>query len=398
MSREQIDVEALRPFATARQVAYLDAYVRCGSLRAAAKDLGVAAQTVIDGVARLRSKAALQGVAPEADMTRSVPDPFVVRGVSSYYNKDGVLAGQWVKSRLDEQRLQVAIKAAVEALAADVRPALPVPMPERCAGALLNLYTLTDAHVGMRAWKPETGDNWDLTIAEQVLTKAVRYLVLASPKSAVGFVNQLGDFLHFDSLLPVTPTHGHILDGDGRYAKVIQVAVRILRYTVDLCLQQHERVVVLMAEGNHDLASSVWLRHLFGLLYENEPRVLVIQAELPYYAMQHGRVMLGFHHGHLKKNEALPLLFAAQFPEVWGGTVHRVVHTGHRHHVEEKEHNGMTVVQHPTLAARDAHAARHGYVAGRSMTAITYHAAFGQVSRTTAVPEMFAEEDGHGAA
>lgn len=201
---------------------------------------------------------------------------------------------------------------------------------------------------------------------------------------------QLGDFLHSDGISPVTPTSGHVLDADGRFSKVVQVAVRILRRMVDLALMRHEKVLVLMAEGNHDISSSIWLRAMFAALYEREPRVEVIDSPLPYYAYQHGKTMLAWHHGHLRKNDQLPLLFAAQFPKLWGATTKRYVHTGHRHHVEEREHSGMTVIQHPTLTARDAYAARGGWIAERQATAITYHAEYGQVARNTVVPEMLA--------
>lgn len=127
---------------------------------------------------------------------------------------------------------------------------------------------------------------------------------------------------------------------------------------------------------------------MFKALYEDEPRIQVIDSELPYYTYQHGETMLAFHHGHLRKNDQLPLLFAAQFPKVWGNTTYRYCHTGHRHHVEEKEHSGMYVVQHATLAARDAYAARGGWQANRLVHAITYHAEYGQVARNTIVPEM----------
>jgi hypothetical protein len=242
----------------------------------------------------------------------------------------------------------------------------------------------------MRSWAPETGDDWDLEIAERVLCEAFDHLISSAPAAASCVINQLGDFLHYDSLTPVTPTSGHILDADGRYSKVIRVAVRILRYIIDLALKKHQRVFVLMAEGNHDMSSAVWLRHLFSLLYENEPRVQVIDSEMPYYVHQHGQTMLAYHHGHLKKNDQLPALFAAQFPKVWGDTVRRYCHTGHRHHVEEKEHSGMTVVQHPTMAARDAYAARGGWVADRQINSITYHKLYGQVARNIVVPEMLA--------
>ena len=148
---------------------------------------------------------------------------------------------------------------------------------------------------------------------------------------------------------------------------------------------------VLMAEGNHDRAGSVWRRGMFKARYGNGPRVQMIDGELPFYAMQHGQTMLAWHHGHLKKNDALPLLFAAQYPRMWGDTTKRYCHTGHRHHVEEKEHSGMTVLQHSTLAARDAYAARGGWHSERQATSITYHSRWGQVARHAVTPEMLDE-------
>lgn len=340
------------------------------------------------GLAADDQRAALHGMAPDADMVHPVPAPFVVKGVSTYYDKEGNRAGQWVKTQLDQQAAHAAMLAAVEALAVSLPRAKPAPRPKRTLGKLCTLYTLTDCHVGMRAWAPETGADWDLDIAEQTLTAAIDFLVHASPPAATGIINQLGDWLHFDSLAPVTPTSGHLLDADSRYSKVVAVATRILRRVIDAALKKHRRVVVVMAEGNHDMASSVWLRHLFGLLYEDEPRVSVMDSELPYYVHVHGNTLLAFHHGHLKKNGELPLLIAAQFAREWGATSKRYCHTGHRHHVEEKEHSGMTVVQHATIAARDAYAARGGWIAERKIKAITYHAEFGETSTVTVTPEM----------
>lgn len=384
---EMID-NNLKQWATERQSEKIDAVNKYGSYRKAANALGIDAEAVRQGVIGAQKRAALAGYSPDHDMTKTVPAPFIVKGVSTYYDKDGKAAGQWVKSTLDQQQLEATIRAAVDALAKDVKRAKPIKAPSSSIDDLCVQYTLTDCHVGMRSWAPETGDDWDLGIAERVLCGAFDHLVGASPKAAVGVVNQLGDFLHYDSLTPITPTSGHILDADGRYSKVIAVAVRILRYVIDAALRKHERVIVIMAEGNHDMSSAVWLRHLFSLLYENEPRVQVLNSEMPYYVYQHGETMLAYHHGHMKKNDQLPQLFAAQYPRIWGDTTKRYAHTGHLHHVEEKEHPGMTVIQHPTMAARDAYAARGGWIADRQITSITYHKKYGQVARNTVTPEM----------
>lgn len=386
--------DGMDEFCTVRQLEYLQAIRELGSVYGAAQKLNVRPQVVHNALKLIEHKAALAGHSPKHNMTKTVPEGFTVKGVSTYYDQEGKVRGQWVKSSADEKARAEALEAAYKAMAEDIPRLPPVPI----SGAsyerkLATLYTLTDSHVGMLAWHREGGADWDLQIAEKTLTGCFEQMVAASPKARVGIVNQLGDFLHHDGgsgMSPVTPTSGHILDADGRFAKMASVAVRILRRVVDMALHKHEKVVVLMAEGNHDMASSVWLRIMFKALYENEPRVEVIDSDLPYYAWQHGKTMLGFHHGHLKKGDALPLLFAAQFPQMWGATSRRYVHCGHWHHVAEKEHSGLTVIQHPTLAARDAYAARGGWISERQVTSITYHSQFGQVARHTVCPEMVA--------
>jgi hypothetical protein len=53
-----------------------------------------------------------------------------------------------------------------------------------------------------------------------------------------------------------------------------------------------------------------------------------------------------------------------------------------------KENNLMIVEQHRTLAAPDAYSARGGYLSGRDAKVITYHRAYGEVSRLTINSEM----------
>jgi hypothetical protein len=380
--------DALRSFATVRQIEYIDAINLYGSHRKAAKKLGVNSRSIDKAIHALKVRAALQGHSPEHDMTRTVPSPFVIKGISTYYNAEGKASGQWVKSQVDADKREQAIRECIDAMMVDLPRLEPIQKPLVTYDNLCNLFTITDFHLGMLANEKESGADWDLKIAEKLLVQVFEQAILATPHAKVGFINQLGDFLHSDGIMPVTPTSGHIVDQDGRFAKIVTVALRLLRRVIDIALMRHETVIVLMAEGNHDITSSIWLRVMFKALYENEPRVQVIDSDLPYYQYQHGNTMLAFHHGHLSKNDSLPLLFASQFPKVWGNTTKRYCHTGHRHHVEEKEHSGMKVIQHATLAAKDAYASRGGWLSEREATAITYHKEFGQVSRVTITPEM----------
>jgi hypothetical protein len=375
--------------ATVRDLDFIDALRTCGgSAATAAKRLKIGRSAICNAMQRLRKRLEAHSYAPEHGLTHSTSPMRIAKGVSTLYDGDGQIRLQWVKDQLDTEQWEQIKRAAVEALAIELPKYKPVPWRGVSTPDLMTQYTLTDSHVGMLAWGRETGEPWDLKIAEDVLVGCFEQMIIAAPPAKYGFLCQLGDFLHQDGFAAVTPASGHNLDSDGRFEKIVEVALRILRRVITMMLHKHESVAVLLAEGNHDPVSSSWLRVLFKALFENEPRVRVIQSPLPYYCIQFGETMVGAHHGHLKANAGLPLLFAAQFPKEWGATTKRYIHTGHWHHVDEKEHNGVTVIQHPTLAARDAYAARMGYVALRQVTAITYHQSFGKVRTDTIVPEM----------
>ena len=127
-------------------------------------------------------------------------------------------------------------------------------------------------------------------------------------------------------------------------------------------------------------------------LFRDEPRITVEDTPLPYYAFQHGNVMLAFHHGHKLKPAALPMWFAAKYSAMWGGTTARYGHSGHQHHLHEKDEMGMRWTQHPTLAASDAYTARGGWLSPREAIGITYDLE-GEASRLTVRPQMFRDMD-----
>ncbi len=318
----------------------------------------------------------------------SAPEGYRLKGTSTYIGEDGMVKGQWIKTDRDMEKLYELQLQVLEQLSTTLKPLARIKAPKIVENDLLNLYTLTDCHVGMLAWDKEAGEDWDLNIAEACLVDTFIRMIDASPTASTCIVNQLGDFLHFDSLSPVTPTNQHLLDADSRYQKMVEVAVRILRRVVEHALTKHETVQVYMHEGNHDPAGSVWLRVMFAQLYRDNPRVKVGMSPNPYVVYQHGTTLLGFHHGHLKGvNKGLPILFAAKFPAEWGTTKYRYVHTGHLHHVDEKEHPGIKIIQHPTLAASDAYGARAGFLSMRQATSMTYHKTRGEFARGIFIPE-----------
>jgi len=371
--------------------ATVDAYIRNNfSTALTADDLGVSQRSV----QRQLGQAKKEGIAvPEGEISHPPPIGYAIKGTSTLVGKDGEVTAQWVKTDRDMAAREEAMHAALEAMCKKIPRAKPIKPPKGVKEDRCNVYTITDFHMGMLAWHREGGANWDTNIAERVLKGCFADLIARSPKAHTCVIAQLGDFLHWDGLDAVTPTAGNVLDADGRFERVVQSSVRVLRHIVDLALQHHAHVHVKMCEGNHDLASSVWLRVMFASLYENDPRVTVDDSPLPYYCFQWGKTGLFWHHGHKRKLGDLPLLFAAQFPKIWGDTQYRFGHTGHFHSSEklkfeaEKEHSGILMRQHQTLAARDAYAARAGYHAMRQATSITYSKTRGYRGEVATSPE-----------
>lgn len=350
--------------------------------------LDLSRSSVRDHVRAVKHKAMRRGYSPDHDWHHPVPDGHKVKGVSTFYDEDGKPVRQWVKSQTDEQRQFEILVERLEAAQEGLKPFKPVAVPKAADDDLLTLLTITDFHLGMYAYEAETGDDWDMRIARDVFLNSVSDMIKASPKSGTGVLCQLGDFLHWDGILSVTPQSGHILDADTRYGKLVEMAMSVMTEAVKMMLRKFERVVVISAEGNHDISGSIWLRKHIKHLFADEPRLEVIDNDFPYYAHLHGETMLAFHHGHKVKLANLHKLFASEprFREMWGSATTTYIHTGHYHHERVVEDGGAIAEMHPTLSGRDAYAARGGWVSRRGAKAITYHKTEGEVARITVRP------------
>lgn len=358
-----------------------------GSNAKAANALGLNIRTV----ERRRARLAVKGWSPQHDMTRTVPDGFTVKGTSTLYREDGTIAAQWVKSTADAERRESMLREACAAMSADL-PQIP---PRKAKGSwetdLLTVYPIGDPHVGMYAWAEETGDDWDLAIAERVHCAAMDGLVQAAPPSEQAVLLNLGDALHYDSMAAVTPRSGHFLDADGRYAKMVSVAVKIIRQCIESALTKHRRVHVINLPGNHDETGALWLSVALAHVYENEPRVTVDTNPSVFSYYRFGKTLIGAHHGHSCKPDNLPGVMACDRAKDWGETEYRYWLTGHVHHEAKREYAGVTVESFGTLAAKDAYATNGGWRSGRSMQSLIFHKDHGEVARTRVNAAMFAE-------
>ncbi|MER9911722.1 helix-turn-helix domain-containing protein [Mesorhizobium sp. M0050] len=317
-----------------------------------------------------------------------IPPTHVTGKITVNRDADGRVIQDWLRVEPDKVAQQEAMRAVVDALKEEVprMPALPGPVHVR--DDLLNQFVVTDNHFGMLSWREETGADYDLRIAEQLLLDWFAAAIAQAPDAHTAILAQLGDLMHHDALESVTPAHRHVLDADSRLQKVIRIVIRTIRRIIDMLLQSHQHVHVVMASGNHDPASSAWLREMLATMYEHEPRISVDNSPALYYSYEWGQTGLYYHHMHKRGVNDVDRTFAGMFREMFGRCRYNYGHGGHRHSDEVVETALMIVERHQTLAAPDAHSAGGGWLSGRSAKRITYSKKFGDVGRSVLRPEM----------
>ena len=345
--------------------------------RQIAQELGIGRSTVQRIVRDHRKELGDKGI--DVDCTK---------GVSTYYKATESEPARWVKTDNKLTNVKEFINEALEQFKGQIEPINPRPFEGHSDEDLLSLYVITDYHFGMQSWAGETGETWDIETARQTLINWFSQAIKSAPNSKVGIFCNLGDFIHFDSLLPVTPANRHVLDAAGKLPEIMQAIIEIMRTIIEMLLDKHEIVHIIWAEGNHDEATSVLMRAMYADKYKNEPRVTVDNSHIPYYAYEWGMTSLFFHHGHKRNPSNVTEALVAHFRDLFGRTQWSYAHTGHMHHKHVKENGMMIIEQHQTLSAKDSYAVRGGYNSHRAADVITYHKLHGEVSRLTIKPEI----------
>lgn len=371
------ELEGLLAFANIRQKEVISAVIKCGSVNGAARALGVSHQNVSRMVHTVKQIASTRGYSPEHDYTHTVPDTYIVKGVSTYYDKEGERKGQWVKSTLDRDQFEAMRLAYWGAFAEELPKSPATPPPEDAIKDLLVIYPVGDPHAGMYAYMEETGQAWDLQIYEATNIAAIDAIVSLTPPAETAVYNDKGDSLHVDNNKSRTSRHGHELDTHGRFIEMFKVNLRVKLYHIRKLLEKHKKVIVRVDPGNHDENSALVLSLCLHAHFENEPRVEVDTSPNPYWYYQFGRNMVCTTHGDGPKEADIGKIMAFDQPLMWGATDYKVAIMGHEHHGRSRDQHGVIVHYVPTMAPNDAHHHLKGYRSHRQMKAIKLHREWG---------------------
>lgn len=258
----------------------------------------------------------------------------------------------------------------------------------RLDGRRLLVLAVPDLHLGKLAWGRETGENWDLQIAERAYRDAVANILVRA--HAIGFheieIPVGHDFFHIDGFVDgkvPTTFNGTPQDVDGRWQKAWDLGSDLLVWTIERALEVSERVTVKQVSGNHDKTKAYMFCRLLEAYFRNEGRVEFDIGPDPRKFTRWGNVGLMHTHGSDEKPQNLANLFQIEAPKTWGETLFREILMGHLHKKREwmDEEGGVVYNRLSSLSGADAWHHEQGWKgAVRSARGIIYCSHEGRIA------------------
>jgi len=230
--------------------------------------------------------------------------------------------------------------------------------------------SLFDMHFGKLAWAEESGENYDLKIAEGVFLNAISELIAKTkhyPIEKIIFPTG-NDFFHVNGPDNVTPTNKNPLQVDNRLPKIFETGFLAMIQAIEACAEIAP-VEIIYVPSNHDPQTSFFLCHTLRSYFHNNPNVIVDVSPKHRKYIQYGVNALMFTHSpNIKSKSGLPLIMAAEEPEIWATSKHREIHTGHFHIAREIDyfaadtHGPVRIRVIPSLTGTDSWHYEMGFV------------------------------------
>lgn len=347
-------------------------------------DIDITTSPIEDRIKRLRAK----GKLPLQSGNLVEPGQLLISTSTYHYgDKDTGRPAQWIKADAEKVNAANAYKEIIDSITNDLgKHAKPIPAPQ---GLVLDkditvFYPLPDLHFGLLVSAEESNHNYnyDMKIATRWVMGAMEHLVDTAPRAKYAVITDLGDYLHANDNSNRTVS-GHVLDTDGRHAKIIQASFDVTRRLIDKALMKHDMVYFYSVAGNHSENSSIYLKAFLAAWYKDEPRVQVITAHKAQQYHIFGKNIIGFTHGHELRPERCSEVLVADNKDEFSASEYRYYHFGHFHTNKQVEGPLVNVEIHKNIIPRDSWAESMGFRGHiGEAKAIYYHAEYGEIGRS----------------
>lgn len=251
----------------------------------------------------------------------------------------------------------------LEALLANVRPLELPAIPRAASGGRVLELTLADLHLNKLAWRGETGNDYDLSIA----CKRVHFIVN-------DVIRRMGDEVYDRIIVPVgndlfnsdnsegTTHAGTPQSNDTRQAKVFETALTLFAGIIEKLRGHADRVEVILVQGNHDEDTSMMFAHALKAWFRTTADVTVDASPLKRKYLKIGRCLLVL--GHFDADsKRIAELIPAEERRMWGEAEICEVHGAHLHAESDRPFAGFMLRRAPSVTGRDKWHYDSGYLA-----------------------------------
>mgnify|MGYP003640279825 CR=1 FL=1 len=368
---------------TEYQKQVVEAYLKCGSYRGAAKLLGKDPSNLRKLVKQLEG----QGDVPWRSKAPN-PNHLAIKSSTVQFDADGNVVKEWRRQHPNIELMQDVVDGLCEQVKGKAKVS-KIKKSRKTGEDVLFEIDLFDAHVGMYADEIETLDSdYNCDIAAHRMIEATQALAGRANNPSKCVLVFGGDMLHVDDRSNRTPASGHALDADSRYHRIVSYVIAACRECVEIASTIAPEIEIVVLEGNHSSHSELWLARVLEAYYSDCSNVEIKTTPNPRKHLIWGDNLLLWAHGDKIAAQKWALIIAAEFAKEWGATKYRHLKCGHVHHKKSiapvviDEQSGLVVEYLEALCATDAWHAGAGFVGSqKGASAFEYHKTEGLLTR-----------------
>jgi hypothetical protein len=255
-------------------------------------------------------------------------------------------------------------------------------------GNMMYEIDMPDIHFGRLSWREESGDDYDIKIAEAIVNNVFDELLSYTrifPIKKILF--PLGnDFFNVNGKANTT-VRGTPQQEDTRWQKTFRLGRQLAVGLIEKC-SKVAPVDVMIIKGNHDEEKTFYLGDSLFSWFHNNKDVFIDNRAMGRKYYSYGKNLIGFTHGSEEKAERISALMPLEVPDLWAKSKYREFHLGDKHHkIESVETNGVVVRTLRSLVAADAWTFDRGFIGSmRAAQSFLWDAEKGQIGQFTATP------------
>lgn len=231
---------------------------------------------------------------------------------------------------------------------------------------------VADFHIGLLSDENEVGESYNTEIAIRYFNFCIDNIIEKTKNkkiSKIVFVN-LGDFMHINNSEGTT-AKGTKQDTCERTTSIFVKALDMLIDNIEK-LAEIAPLEIVSVSGNHDRETSFYLFTSLEKAFRKDSRISFNVGPNPFKAKRYGKVLLGWTHGDVKKDNYTDWL-QVHYSKDYGNSQWREIHSGHYHSQKLLDKSGVLVRFLPKMCASSAWEHMNGYnAATKSMVSFLW--------------------------